>query len=107
MADNFAFHSDLIETSHRVGVEFVITDLHLAMTFVRRAQTTQDERTALRNRENARKAYDTAIRLLQKLRPTEKQRVGIGQQLKTLRESLQGLGDVFPAGAEQEEAGRT
>jgi hypothetical protein len=50
-----------------VHVDFVLSELDLGATFCEVALTTQDEETKERNIRNARKAYETALHLLQRL----------------------------------------
>ena len=49
------------------GVAFLLADLDTALTFLDIAKTTTNEETRQRNFENARKAYDTVLQLMQKL----------------------------------------
>ena len=49
------------------GVSFLFTDLDLAMTFMDLADTSHIEATTRRNHANARTAYETILRLSNKL----------------------------------------
>src|SRR5689334_17157764 len=51
----------------RAAVSLVLSELDLGATFCEVALCTQDEKTKERNIRNARKAYETALRLLQRL----------------------------------------
>jgi len=51
-----------------VHVDFVLSELDLGATFCEVALSTQDKKTKERNIRNARKAYNTALHLLQRLR---------------------------------------
>ena len=51
----------------RAAVSLVLTELDLGATFCEVALCTQDEKTKERNIRNARKAYETALHLLQRL----------------------------------------
>jgi hypothetical protein len=50
-----------------VGVEFLLVDLDVGMTFLDVAEASRIEETKHRNRNNARKAYDTVLHLLEQL----------------------------------------
>jgi ribosome assembly protein YihI (activator of Der GTPase) len=51
----------------RAAVSLVLSELDLGATFCEVALCTQDEKTKERNIRNARKAYETALHLLQRL----------------------------------------
>ena len=84
------FH-DLIET----GVEFLLVDLDLAMTFMDVAETSRLEDTKHRSHKNARKAYDAALHLLEKLKPDAGQRRVIDAKLARLKARLEAAGQQF------------
>jgi hypothetical protein len=77
---------------HFGGVDFLIVDLDTALTFMDVADTTTIDETARRNHKNARKAYDTVLRLLRDLRPTRDQRKIIEDKLMLLRARLEAAG---------------
>ena len=55
--------------TNRAGVDMLLTDLDTALTFMDVAQTSQIQDTIERNHKNARKAYDSVLCFLQKLKP--------------------------------------
>jgi hypothetical protein len=86
---------DSFRDVNQSGVNFVLGDLDLAFTFVGLAETADSEETAHRNYNNARKAYDTVLHLLETLVPTESERQRIEAKLTTLKARLQAGGQQF------------
>jgi len=76
-------------------VDFLLTDLDLAMTFMDIAKTSQIEETVRRNHNNARKAYDTVLHLLEKLTADAGQRQVIDAKLALLKTRLEALEHSF------------
>jgi hypothetical protein len=74
------------------AVEFVITELDTALTFLDIADTSRIEETVRRNHENARKAYETVQRLLKHLRPSADEKALIGAKIGVLEARLQAGG---------------
>ena len=74
------------------GVSFLLTDLDLAMTFMDVADASRIEETTRRNHTNARTAYDTVLRLLEKLTPNADQRQTIDAKLASLKTRLHAVG---------------
>jgi hypothetical protein len=77
---------------NQTGVEFLLTDLDLAMTFMDVAQTSHVPGTICRNYHNARKAYDTVLHLLETLTPDAGQRQEINAKLAVLKTRLEAAG---------------
>ena len=77
------------------GVTFVLTDLDVGLTFMDVADTTHNAQTARRNDSNARTAYDTVVRLLEKLSPSDAERRVIEAKLAILKNRLQAVGQTF------------
>ncbi len=77
---------------NRVGVEFVLTDLDLALTFMDVAECSHIEETVRRNHDNARKAYDAVVYFLEKVMPDPTQREVIDAKLALLRRRLRVAG---------------
>ena len=86
---DFLRSSDL----NRTSVEFLLTDLETALTFMDVAQTSRDQETKQRNHANAHSAYDTVIRLLPKLKPTVAQQQTIDEKLSLLKARLAAAGE--------------
>lgn len=77
---------------NRIGLEFLFTELDLAMTFLDVAQTTGIQETVARNHRNARTAYDTVLSLLKTLTPTATQQIAIDDRLTVLKTRLLAVG---------------
>jgi hypothetical protein len=84
------------------GVEFLLIDLDVGIVFMDVAEASRFEETRLRNHQNARKAYDTVLRLLKKLTPNAGQHRMIDAKLALLKIRLQAVGQQFyePASAD-------
>lgn len=83
------------ERANQNGIDFLFIDLDLANTFMDLAEASQSEETARRNHPNARKAYDTVIRLMPKLRLNQHVRQDFNRKLSLLKRRLQGIGQQF------------
>ena len=77
------------------GVSFLLTDLDLAMTFMDVADASRVDETTRRNHTNARTAYNTVLRLLEKLTPNSDERQVIDAKLAILKMRLQAVGQQF------------
>jgi hypothetical protein len=73
-------------------VDFLFTDLELAMTFMDVADASQNEETVRRNHDNANKAYNAVVYYLGKLTPDAGQRQMIDAKLALLKTRLQAVG---------------
>jgi hypothetical protein len=74
--------------SDAVMVRVVLSDLDLALTFLEIARTARDAVTRRRNRENARKVYETMLRFRPRLLPTPVEDRIIQQKLAQLKDGL-------------------
>jgi hypothetical protein len=86
--------SERFHNANQTGVELLLVDLDLALTFLDVADTSHIEETRQRNRNNARKAYDTVLRLLETLKPDAGQRRAIDAKLVLLKTRLQAVGEL-------------
>ena len=77
------------------GVNFVLLDLDVGMTFMDVAEASCVEETTCRNHNNARKAHDAVLRLLENLTPSPSERQAIDVKLAILRDRLQAVGQRF------------
>jgi hypothetical protein len=77
------------------GVGFVMADLGVALTLMDVADTSGLIETKQRNHRNARKAYDSVVRLLEKLLPNPEQQAEIDLKLETLKNRLIAAGQRF------------
>jgi hypothetical protein len=85
----------LAKSLNRNGVDFVMVDLDAALTFMDVADASRVSEIRQRNHQNARKAYETAGRLLQKLSPSAEQQREIGLKLARLKGRLVAAGQGF------------
>jgi hypothetical protein len=77
------------------GIDLLFVDLVLANILIDVTEASQSDETARRNHGNARKAYETVLRLLPKLRPDEQERQDLDRKLSRLRNRLQAIGQRF------------
>lgn len=80
----------------RTGFTFLITDIDLAMTLVGiAADAGNDPEKKARNQENARRAYDTVLRLSTSAVLSDEERTEVDEKLRQLKSSLEGIGERF------------
>jgi hypothetical protein len=82
-------------SSQNNRVEFLLTDLDTAFTFLDIAKTTSNADTRYRNFENARRACDTVIQLMQGIPLNIEQSESIQEKLTLLRSRLEAAGQKF------------
>ena len=82
-----SFLEDLT-SANRAGVEFILTDLNLAIGFLDVAAASTDSYVVRRNHGNARTAYIAVENLLERLYLDRPQRQAIETKLDTLRARL-------------------
>jgi hypothetical protein len=79
----------------QTGTDFLKTDLETALTFSALALGTRDDEKRKRNRMNARKGYDTIVRLMGRLGPSKKDARFLARNMRRLKSELERLGEVF------------
>jgi hypothetical protein len=84
------FHENQ-DKSNEVGLEFALTDIDVALTFMDVAEVSANEETISRNHDNARKAYATVVDFLKKLHPDERQSEVIEAKLALLKARLDAI----------------
>ncbi len=82
------------ERMNRVSADFLKVDVETALTFASNALNTEDGVKKERNRKAARKAYDTVLRLAQKIELTDKEANTLNRGLEKLRADLLALGEA-------------
>jgi hypothetical protein len=92
--------AQLLEESHRIGVQFLLADLATAFTFLDVSEVTEIEESRKRNLEKARYVYDTVMRLMPKVEPSNEERAELEDNLAELRRRLVATGNL--AGESQE-----
>jgi hypothetical protein len=85
------FRGNFADLNQR-GVDFLLTDLDLAMTFMDTAAASHIQETIRRNHNNARRAYDAVVHLLEKLTPDAGQQLQIDTKLGLLKMRLEAVG---------------
>jgi glycogen debranching enzyme len=75
--------------------EFLPTDLNTALTFMNVAESTGKADVRERNYKNARRAYDSVMRLMQNKTIDDTQREELNQRLAVLKSRLQNVGQQF------------
>lgn len=82
----------LRDESNKLGVEFLLTELDAALTFLAVANVTGSPETRERNHEHAREAYDTARRLETRVSMQPDQKQNFEKKLALLEARLRDLG---------------
>jgi len=85
----------LAEAANAVSIEFLLSDLDVAITLLDVASTTSVEETAQRNHENARKAYDAVLYHLSKVKLNASQQHSLDEKLAILKARLEDVGQKF------------
>lgn len=81
---------------NRTSIDFLKIDLQTALTFSQIAlQSNADAEKRRRNRKNARKGYDTIVRLAEKVSLSDRDGRYISRNLERLKSELQQLGEIF------------
>ena len=80
---------------NETGTEFLKVDVATGMTFAQTALSSHDPEKKRRNQKSARKAYDTVVRMLQKITPNDADAQQLDEGLQRLKADLVELGEVF------------
>jgi hypothetical protein len=83
--------------SRRSGDEFITVDIELAFTFLEIGRTSTVPGTAMRNRKNARRAYEFILRLLPRSIASFSvpEQMALHRRLEELKSRLKHLGESF------------
>lgn len=92
----------VLEQAHRIGVQFLLSDLAIGLTFLDVADVTLSEEIRTRNRQHARAAYETVLRLRPRVSPSEEERLALEDKLGQLKGRLVALGYVFDPEKEEQ-----
>jgi hypothetical protein len=79
---------------NQASAEFLKIDVETALTFSQIARESQDSWKRQRNRDNARKGYETILRLIDKVNLTDDDARFLADRLEELRFNLRILGEV-------------
>ena len=80
---------------NRTGTEFLKVDVATGLTFAKAALDSHDPEKKRRNQRSARKAYDTIVRMLKKITPTDADARQLDASLHQLKNELIQLGEIF------------
>jgi uncharacterized lipoprotein YehR (DUF1307 family) len=80
---------------NRTGKDFLKLDVETALTFTSIALQTKDAARKQRNRQSARRAYDTVMRFLERVSLSDQEAEGLAVKLDRLKADLKTLGEVF------------
>lgn len=80
---------------NRAGTDFLKVDVATALTFADAALNTDNPEKTRRNQRSARKAYDTILRMSQKVTLPSKDAEELRDSLTQLKAKLMRLGEVF------------
>jgi len=83
------------ERMNRATTEFLKLDLQTALTFAGIARQTRDQIRKKRNCTAARRAYDTVVRLVDRVELSVEDGRVVRHGLQRLRTELESLGEVF------------
>lgn len=86
---------DSLREFNRTGTEFLKVDVATGLTLAKAALTTGSAEKRERNQKSARKAYDTIVRILNKITPTEADAKELNDSLDELKANLVKLGETF------------
>lgn len=87
-----AMTARLLRQSNRIGVDFLLTDLDTAHTFLDIADVTEAVRTHSHNHERARGIYLTVQRLLPRVVPEAEEQMRLDEKLSQLKKRLEDAG---------------
>lgn len=77
------------------GVHFVNTELDTGLIFARIAVGSKTRSKRERNCANARKAYESALHMLQQIPLSKEEKGAISEKLATLKSNLEKLGETL------------
>jgi hypothetical protein len=83
-----------IKAGNQGIIDFLLTDLDIALIFLDVAETTEFRDTAERNHRNARNAYETVVAKLREITLTAEQQALFEPRLAVLKARLQAIGQL-------------
>jgi hypothetical protein len=90
-----SYHFEVAKYPNTLKVDFITTDLEVALTFAEIARQTGDGAKAFRNRQNARKAYDFVLLYLGTASLSRSEQQVLKKKLAILKSTLLSLGESF------------
>lgn len=94
--NNLAMAEVPFRDSHRIGGDFLLTDLDVALTFLGVAAHSRREETARRCREKALRALVTVLRLRKRLVLDDAQAAAFDEKVALVKTQLQSAGIPVP-----------
>jgi hypothetical protein len=89
------YHFEAAEDLTRLKVDFIRTDLDVALTFAQIARQTGESEKTIRNQRNARKAYDAVLHYMGTASLTRFDQENLTRKLALLKSALLSLGESF------------
>jgi hypothetical protein len=89
------YHFEAAEDLNKLKVDFIRTDLDIAVTFAQIASQTGESEKTIRSQRNARKGYDAVFLAISTAALTHFERENIRRKLESLKSALQKLGESF------------
>jgi UDP-N-acetylglucosamine enolpyruvyl transferase len=83
---------EIISESNRIGVQFLLADLRMALTFLDVALVTATGETHVRNLHHARRVYETVLRLLTRVVPSAEESAELAVRIAELKRRLEDAG---------------
>jgi hypothetical protein len=87
-------HSELIDRTNSIGIDFLRTDLRAALTFIQVAETSSSWESRDRNYRKALEGYRAVVHFLPRLVPSPKELAEIETKLEEIKLQLERAG--FP-----------
>jgi hypothetical protein len=88
--------SRLIEQTNQLGIDFLLTDLDLGLTFLQVARVTHFAESRSRNFDKAYRVYRTVMHLLPRVHPPPDVRLALEKKLEDLKNHLEEAGYCSP-----------
>jgi hypothetical protein len=85
-------HRELIERTNRAGVDFLFTDIEMALTFLHVGETSISRETRDRNLGKALQGFRTVLHFLSRVVMSTEQRIDLEQKLHDLKSRLEQAG---------------
>jgi len=87
--------ADIVEGANRAGANFLKLDVEMGLTFCGLALQTRDSEKRARTQRAARTAYDTVLKLMERVRLNDDQVQWLERKLHRLKCELLTLGEIF------------
>lgn len=85
-------NSRLMDETNRVGVQYLLVEVHTGLTFLDVADTTERRENRTRNLQNALKVYQSVQRLLPQVTPLPDEKMELESGMEVLKSRLNKAG---------------